>query len=151
MAIGTNLPFEGLAGAALAQAALRRLDSEGLRVHAVSTFHTTEAWPDPADPPFTNAVAVLHAGARDAQAVLAALLRVEAAFGRTRSHRNAPRTLDLDLLDLDGQVLDAPGVSLPHPRLHLRRFVLAPLMEVAPDWRHPVLGKTPEALLKALG
>jgi 2-amino-4-hydroxy-6-hydroxymethyldihydropteridine diphosphokinase len=151
VAIGTNLPFEGLAGAALAQAALVRLDNEGLPALAVSAFHTTAAWPDPADPPFTNAVAVLHAGARDAQAVLAVLLGVEAAFGRTRGARNAPRTLDLDLLDLDGQVLEAPGVTLPHPRLHLRRFVLAPLAEAAPGWRHPILGSTAGELLEQLG
>lgn len=151
MAIGTNLPFGDLAGAALVEAALARLADEGLAVLAVSAFHRTAAWPDPADPPYTNAVALVHARPRDAQAVLAVLLRVEAAFGRERGDRNAPRTLDLDLLDLDGQVLSAPGVELPHPRLHQRRFVLQPLLEVAPFWRHPVLGKTAEELLAGLG
>jgi 2-amino-4-hydroxy-6-hydroxymethyldihydropteridine diphosphokinase len=103
VAIGTNVPFHDLAGPALVAAALRRLDDEGLAPLAVSTCRTTEAWPDPSDPPFTNAAALLHAPGLPAQAVLQVLLRVEAAFGRIRSERNAPRTLDLDLLDLDGR------------------------------------------------
>jgi 2-amino-4-hydroxy-6-hydroxymethyldihydropteridine diphosphokinase len=150
IAIGTNVPWSGLAGPALVAAALQRLEQEGLKPLAVSPCFATEAWPDPADPPFTNAVAVLHIPHRDAQAALAVLLRVEAAFGRMRGARNAPRTLDLDLLDFDGQVLQRPELTLPHPRLHERRFVLAPLAAVAPAWRHPVLGATAEEMLARL-
>lgn len=144
------MPWNGLAGAALVDAALARLDAEGLLPLAVSARRITEAWPDPTDPPFTNAVAVLHAGARDAQATLATLLAVEAAFGRARAARNAPRTLDLDLLDFGRQMLDTPNLTLPHPRLHLRRFVLEPLAEVAPAWRHPLMGVTAATLLARL-
>jgi 2-amino-4-hydroxy-6-hydroxymethyldihydropteridine diphosphokinase len=150
VAIGTNVPFHDLAGPALVAAALRRLDDEGLAPLAVSTCRTTEAWPDPSDPPFTNAAALLHAPGLPAQAVLQVLLRVEAAFGRIRSERNAPRTLDLDLLDLDGQILDEVGLELPHPRLHARAFVLEPLAEIAPGWRHPVSGRTALEMWAAL-
>lgn len=150
MAIGTNVAHGGLAGAALVAAALARLDDEGLKLLRVSACRVTEAWPDPADPPFTNAVAVLHAEVPDAQGVLATLHRTEAAFGRTRGPRNAPRTLDLDLLALGRQVVNGPGINLPHPRLHQRRFVLEPLAEVSPAWRHPVLGRTAGELLAAL-
>jgi len=131
-------------------AGLARLGELGLEVIAVSRTRITEAWPDPADPPYTNAAALLHAPGWTAQAVLDALLATERAFGRERSRANAPRTLDLDLLDLDGQVLDAPGLTLPHPRMHLRRFVLEPVAEIAPGWVHPALGETAEALLRRL-
>jgi 2-amino-4-hydroxy-6-hydroxymethyldihydropteridine diphosphokinase len=150
LAIGTNMPFEGYAGAALVDAALAALTARGLAPLVVSTCHVTEAWPDPADPPFTNAAAVLHAPGWSAQGVLGALLAVERDFGRVRGRANAPRTLDLDLLDLDGLRISAPGLVLPHPRLAVRRFVLLPLAEIWPDWTHPVLGETATALMRRL-
>ncbi|KAF0180978.1 MAG: 2-amino-4-hydroxy-6-hydroxymethyldihydropteridine diphosphokinase [Hyphomonadaceae bacterium] len=150
MAIGTNLPFEGRADGALVDAALERLAVEGLKVLLVSTYRVTEAWPDPADPPFTNAVALLHAGGRSAQGVLDTLLRVERAFGRRRGAPNAPRTLDLDLLDLDGIIVNATGLVLPHPGIARRRFVLEPLGEICPGWIHPVLRLSAADLLGRL-
>ena len=150
MAIGTNRPFRELAGASLVAAALQRLAGDGLKPAAVSACRETVAWPDPTDPPYTNAVAVLHAPGFDAQGVLAALLRTEAAFGRVRSVRNAPRTLDLDLLDFEGMIVAESGLTLPHPRLQNRAFVLEPLAEILPDWRHPVTGKTARAMWAAL-
>jgi 2-amino-4-hydroxy-6-hydroxymethyldihydropteridine diphosphokinase len=143
VAIGTNVPFNGLAGPALVAA-------EGLATRTISACHTTVAWPDPADPPFTNAVAVLDAPGMTAQAVLDILLRTEAAFGRVRAARNAPRTLDLDLLDFNGERHNAAGLVLPHPRLQARAFVLGPLMEVLPDWRHPVTGRSVKEMWAAL-
>jgi len=89
--------------------------------------------------------------APDPAALLAALQAIEARFGRVRPYPNAPRTLDLDLLDLDGLVRAAPDPMLPHPRLHQRAFVLAPLLDVAPGWRHPRLGLKAAELLAALG
>jgi len=76
------------------------------------------------------------------QAVLEALSSIEQAFERKRIARNAPRTLDLDLIAYGRQVIEAPGLSVPHPRAHERRFVMGPLAEIAPAWVHPVLGKT---------
>jgi 2-amino-4-hydroxy-6-hydroxymethyldihydropteridine diphosphokinase len=100
-------------------------------------------------PRFVNAV-LRAEGAPDPAALLAALHGIEARFGRVRGERNAARTLDLDLLDLNGLIRAAPAPVLPHPRLGQRAFVLAPLAEVAPGWRHPVTGETVEALLAAL-
>ena len=82
--------------------------------------------------------------------LLARLMAVESACGRQRSVPNAARTLDLDLIAIDGLVRDAPDPILPHPRAHLRAFVLAPLVDVAPSWVHPVLGQTAAELLAAL-
>jgi 2-amino-4-hydroxy-6-hydroxymethyldihydropteridine diphosphokinase len=75
---------------------------------------------------------------------------VETAMGRLRSAPNAPRTLDLDLLDYDGRVLGTPQLILPHPRIAARSFVLVPLRDVAPDWRHPVTGLGVGELLAGL-
>jgi 2-amino-4-hydroxy-6-hydroxymethyldihydropteridine diphosphokinase len=150
VAIGTNLPFRGLAGAELVAAAVQAMEGEGLQVLAVSTPIVTEAWPDPADPPFTNAVVALEVKRRMPSDVLDVLLSIEKQFGRVRGERNAPRTLDLDLLDFAGLTLDGPGLVLPHPRLHMRAFVLEPLAEVCPGWRHPASGRSARELLDAL-
>jgi len=81
--------------------------------------------------------------------LMAELLHTEKSFGRVRARANAPRTLDLDLIDYDGRIEYGP-VTLPHPRIADRGFVLIPLADVAPGWRHPVSGETVEALIAAL-
>jgi 2-amino-4-hydroxy-6-hydroxymethyldihydropteridine diphosphokinase len=91
---------------------------------------------------FVNAVAQLST-ALAPQALLQALLALEARFGRERSFRNAPRTLDLDLLLYDAETIAEPGLVVPHPRMHERAFVLAPLLEIAPACDIP--GKGPAA------
>ena len=89
-----------------------------------------------------------------ALSLLMRLLKLEEQFERVRAEdaelNPAPRTLDLDLLDWHGTVLNAPSLVLPHPKMHLRAFVLAPLAEVAPAWMHPVSAKTVRQLLDAL-
>lgn len=150
VALGTSLPFGALAGEALLRAALDALAERGLATRALSRFFVTEAWPDLDDPEFTNAVALLDAGARTPEAVLADLQAVEHAFGRVRGGKPyMPRTLDLDLLDLDRRVQEG-AVTLPHPRMHERYFVLAPLCDIAPDWVHPVLGLPAREILRTL-
>jgi len=79
-----------------------------------------------------------------------AMQEVERTFGRTRSIRWGPRTLDLDLLAYGDRVLQLPELTVPHARMHERRFVLAPLVEIYPEWIHPVLGKSARELLSEL-
>jgi 2-amino-4-hydroxy-6-hydroxymethyldihydropteridine diphosphokinase len=86
----------------------------------------------------------------DPAVLLAGLMDIETRCGRKRGTPNAARTLDLDIIGIGDVIRAAPDPVLPHPRAHLRAFVLAPLLDVAPDWVHPVLGCSAEALLAAL-
>ena len=103
----------------------------------------------PAQPEFRNAVIAVESG-MDAAALLEALLRIERAHGRLRVERWGPRTLDLDLLLWGERVIDRPGLHIPHPQLHRRRFALEPLAELDSGARHPLLGKTVAELLTAV-
>jgi 2-amino-4-hydroxy-6-hydroxymethyldihydropteridine diphosphokinase len=143
--LGSNLPGAYDSREALLEAALRRLAQQGLSVLARSGWWRSKAWPDPTAPEYRNGV-VLAAPGAGPEATLEALMAVEADFGRRRGAANAPRTLDLDLIAYGRLVAEGPGLVLPHPRAHERRFVMGPLAEIAPDWRHPVLGTTAAAL-----
>ncbi|HEV2301829.1 MAG TPA: 2-amino-4-hydroxy-6-hydroxymethyldihydropteridine diphosphokinase [Stellaceae bacterium] len=130
-------------------AALACLAERRICILARSRWYRSEPVPPSAQPWFANAVAVVET-ALDPLALLDALLALEKGFGRVRGQRNAPRPLDLDLLDYEGRLVDTARLALPHPRLHERRFVLAPLAEVAPGWRHPRLGLGLRELLARL-
>jgi len=152
IALGANLPFDGLMGAALLSRALSALQAEGLAVRAVSGVWRTAAWPPGTEQPdYFNAAAELDSAGRAPRLLYDALRAIEARFGRERRERWAARTMDLDIIAMDGFVGTFGGVTLPHPRMQERAFVLAPLAEIAPGWRHPVSGATPGDMLAALG
>lgn len=118
------------------EAALARFRCEGIDVVARSSWWRSAAWPDPGDPPFLNGVALVRTELGPHE-LMAALGRIEDAFGRQRGRLNAPRTLDLDLIAYGREAGDVDGLILPHPRAAERLFVMGPLAEIAPDWRHP--------------
>jgi len=117
---------------------------------ARSSMWISPAWPDPKDPPYVNAVASVETAKTPAE-LLDCLHAIEAQLGRARAHRNAPRTLDLDIIDFNGLLSDGTsGLILPHPRASHRAFVLLPLCEIAPDWTHPATGEGIDRLIGAL-
>ncbi|MGV7207817.1 2-amino-4-hydroxy-6-hydroxymethyldihydropteridine diphosphokinase [Oxalobacteraceae bacterium A2-2] len=133
--IGANL---GDARANVLDAVERLRRVEGTSVEAVSSLYRT-APIDSSGDDYINAVARIST-TLDAEALLLALQRIEQEHGRERPYRNAPRTLDLDLLLYGDAVIDTPTLSVPHPRMHERAFVLVPLLETAPDVTIPGLG-----------
>ena len=136
VALGANLDDPATTVRA-AFAALANLPDSHI-VHCSSLYRTAPV--GIADQPeFINAVAELETSLAP-EALLDALLEIEQRFGRIRAERNGPRTLDLDLLLYNDQYLDLPRLTLPHPRLHLRAFVLQPLAEIAPDLKIPGRG-----------
>jgi 2-amino-4-hydroxy-6-hydroxymethyldihydropteridine diphosphokinase len=114
-----------------------------------SSFYDTPYVGADVQPPVLNGVAT-GITSLGAHALLERLLSIEHAFGRTRPYGGAPRTLDLDLILYGDAVIDEPGLVVPHPRFRERRFVLEPLVEIAPDWSDPVTGRTISDLLSEL-
>lgn len=161
IALGGNLPFEDKTPEQNITRALKRCADKGIHVLRVSSIWRTPCFPVGVGPDFANAAAVVgfDGSAKD---LLSACHQIERAFGRTRDARWSARTLDVDLLYIDGLVapdhdtvkgwIETPNevsaqpvpdqMLLPHPRIQDRGFVLVPLAEVAPDWRHPILDQT---------
>lgn len=166
---GSNATSSVADGLQLLRDAIDHVAAEGVTVTKLSAFYQTACVPAGLGPDFVN-VAFSVKTDLGPQDLLQLLHRIEDRFGRERPSRWAPRTLDLDLIGYDDMVLpdetqvrwwmdlapdrqkqDAPAdLILPHPRMHERAFVLIPLFDIAPDWRHPILGKTVGELVAAL-
>lgn len=149
VALGANLPGPGgETPLETCEAAVRALAAlPGIHLESVSAWYETAPVPPSGQPNYVNGVVRLSGWSGSPEALLAALHAIEARFGRVRGEPNAARTLDLDLIDLDGLVRAAPDPILPHPRAHQRAFVLRPLLDVAPDWVCPGIGRSGRALL----
>lgn len=133
--------------------ACRELDKAGVKIVRCSNFYTTDPVGKGRQPRYLNAIVVAEPGLAPAM-LLRLLKRMERRAGRRLGPPMRPRPLDIDILDYGGRRLNWPTgrrergrVILPHPELHTRAFVLVPLLEVAPSWRHPALGHSAKALL----
>jgi 2-amino-4-hydroxy-6-hydroxymethyldihydropteridine diphosphokinase len=123
------------------------------RLTGVSLLYETEPIRDRTDPGegwFLNGVVQIETTITP-RSLLSALQEIEGALGRDHDHRSGPRTIDLDILFYGRRVIDEPGLTIPHPRLHQRRFVLMPLNELDPLWIHPILNQSVAQLLAEAG
>ena len=154
VAIGANLPGPfGTPREACEWAVGELAALPGLVLAARSRWYAAAPVPPSGQPDYVNGAVRLEGGVEGragAHALLAGLHGIEAAAARVRGVRNGPRTLDLDLLAVGGLVVDDAVLTVPHPRLAARAFVLLPLCDVAPGWVHPVLRRTTAALLEEL-
>lgn len=149
LGLGANLPHQDFANIAdTLQASVEILAAKGIKTALRSRLFKSAPMPPSAQPWYLNGVVHVETdfGPRE---LLNTLHSVETVFGRTRHEKGEARVLDLDLLDFD-EVQSSFNPVLPHPRLHERAFVLLPIADIAPAWRHPVLKKTVSSLVKGL-
>lgn len=144
LSLGSNLGDR----AANLRAAIAQLEAAG-RVLAVSSWYETQPVDVPEQPWFLNCAAVIETEKTPAE-FLHLALQVETGMGRMRMRAKGARNIDIDIVLFGGRVVNEPGLKIPHPAMHQRRFVLEPLAEVAPEAQHPGLGKTVRELLAEL-
>ena len=118
--------------------AIKSLKDYSIQVEKQSKWYITEPIPKSDQPNFFNCVAIASTKQNEYE-VLKSLHEIEAKFGRKRNKINEPRSIDLDLIDYSSKVLQNKKITIPHPRAHLRRFVIGPLAEIDPNWFHPLL------------
>ena len=144
---GANLDSEYGSPFETFEVACRMLEKAGIKILQTSSMWETSPVDTAEDQPwYINAVLSVETDLNEA-CVLSALLKIEEDMGRQRTYKNAARIIDMDLIDYDGIVTNYPNLTLPHPRMHERGFVLLPLQEIAPNWQHPRLNVGVDKLL----
>ena len=145
LAIGSNLGdrLENL------NIAKFKLQSNGIDIFKCSSNYESLSWPNPKYPKFINIVIKVKTYLSEKKLLLLCN-KIENELGRFRVNKNEPRTCDIDLIDFNGKILSSKNLTIPHPRAHLRNFVLFPINEISPTWIHPILNKRIDFLIKKL-
>lgn len=149
LGLGANLPSRFGKPDQTIYAAYRAIEQGGINIEHSSRIWLTQPVPVSDQPWFYNTVIQVKT-VLSPTALHHYIKSIEEDFGRIRTERNAARLLDIDLLAYDGAIIETSDLAVPHPRMHQRNFVLSPLLDIAPDWRHPVLGMTAKELSAAL-
>ena len=147
--IGSNLPLEEGGRETNILKAINHLKKLNLNLIKISSFYETPSYPNNSDPKFINLCIKLESNLK-ASELLNEIKKIEKKLGRTRIKKNEPRTCDIDIIDFKGEIIKNDDLEAPHPRLHLRNFVIYPLKEIEPNWLHPVFNKKIDSFFQEL-
>ena len=128
---------------------VNELTKLNIQIIKISSFYETPSYPDNKKPKFTNICIKLKTKML-AKNLLIKLKKIEKAIGRIKTKKNAPRVCDIDIIDFNKKILDSKNLVIPHPKSHLRNFVLYPLKEIYSEWKHPISKKNVDILIKNL-
>ena len=129
--------------------AINLIVNEKIVINKISSIYETPSYPNKKNPKFLNICVEIYTLKKPSE-LLRCLKKIEKKLFRTNSYRNQPRTCDIDLIDYNGSLTSTKILTLPHPRAHLRNFVLYPLKEINPNWKHPLLNKKIDILIRNL-
>ena len=147
--VGSNLPLTYKGKKTNILKAISHLKKLKLKMIKISSFYETPSYPNSLDPKFINLCVKLETNLK-AFELLNEIKNIEKKLGRTRLKKNEPRTCDIDIIDFNGEIIKNNELETPHPRLHLRNFVIYPLKEIEPNWFHPIFIKKIDSFFKKL-
>tara|TARA_B100000963_G_scaffold334016_1_gene326853 strand:+ start:776 stop:1285 length:510 start_codon:yes stop_codon:yes gene_type:complete len=147
--IGSNLKSKYGSNQENISIAIKLLKDINLKIKKVSSFYETPSYPNKNLPKFTNIGLLADSDLKHTQ-LIEKILLIEKKIGRVKSKKNAPRVCDIDIIDFKGVVIKTKSLELPHPRGHMRNFVLYPIKEIDPHWIHPILKKNVDILINEL-
>ena len=147
--IGSNLPLEDEGRETNILKAISYLKKLNLNSIKISSFYETPSYPNNSDPKFINLCVKFKSNLKAIE-LLNEIKKIEKKLGRTRIKKNEPRTCDIDIIDFNGEIIKNDELETPHPRLHLRNFVIYPLKEIEPNWFHPIYNKNIDSFFQEL-
>ena len=147
--IGSNLSSEDGGREINILKAINHLKKLRLNLIKISSFYETPSYPNNSDPKFINLCVKLESNLKSIE-LLNEIKKIEKKLGRTRIKKNEPRTCDIDIIDFNGEIIKNDELEAPHPRLHLRNFVIYPLKEIEPNWSHPIFNKNIDIFFQEL-
>ena len=147
--IGSNLPLEDGGREINILKAISYLKKLNLNSIKISSFYETPSYPNNSDPKFINLCVKFESNLKAIE-LLNEIKKIEKKLGRIRIKKNEPRTCDIDIIDYNGKIIKNDELETPHPRLHLRNFVIYPLKEIEPNWFHPIFNKNIDSFFQEL-